>query len=169
MLPPRTISHYAIVYKEVLVRNHKARLVSCPSETIACRASQPALTISPQVLPASGPPDCRKQLPNDNAERMAQVRRVAGRERLPSLDSAAALNSGCPIPAFPVIMPERLHAPRNDCLPSKTAHPGDITASPAWPRPTDRGQEREPYTRACMRQSPLFIDDLLKNFSNLGF
>jgi len=91
----------------------------------------------------------------------AGVRR--GRGRWPSPDSAA-LNSGCLIPAFLVVMPERLHAPGNDCLPSKTAHPGDITASPAWPRPTDCGQEREPYTRACMRHRAAIYRRSLEEF-----
>jgi len=31
---------------------HQARPASCPSETIACRASQPALTTSPQARTA---------------------------------------------------------------------------------------------------------------------
>ena len=92
-------------------------------------------------------------------------RRAGGGDarRWASRDSAA-LNSGCLIPAFLVVMPERLHAPGNDCLPSKTAHPGDITASPAWPRPTDCGQEREPYTRACMRHRAAIYRRSLEEF-----
>ena len=92
--------------------------------------------------------------------------RRAGAEarRWPGRYSAASLNSGCPIPAFLVVMPERLHAPGNDCLPSKTALPDDMAVSPAWPRPADCGHEREPYTQACMRHRAAIYQRSLGEF-----